>query len=154
MLICAVKGNEEFWKWLEGKDLEEYYWQNRFNVFPTTDTEYEFIVNKLKQYNNYMALITLFCMQLHQNKKYRVKTEDVIDALIKPINNNEETLNNMDQYHIQRLLEFLQKQPDTDDQTMFQLEIMYFDLFDGILQAFVFMLLTTLYISEEVEIEE
>ena len=130
LLICAVKGNEEFWKWLEGKDLEEYYWQNRFNVFPTTDTEYEFIVNKLKQYNNYMALITLFCMQLHQNKKYRVKTEDVIDALIKPINNNEETLNNMDQYHIQRLLEFLQKQPDTDDQTMFQLEIMYFDLFD------------------------
>ena len=31
---------------------------------------------------------------------------------------------------------------------------MYFDLFDGILQAFVFMLLTTLYISEEVEVEE
>lgn len=30
---------------------------------------------------------------------------------------------------------------------------MYFDLFDGILQAFVFILLTTLYISEEVETE-
>ena len=31
---------------------------------------------------------------------------------------------------------------------------MYFDLFDGALQAFVFVLLTALYISEETEIEE
>jgi len=31
---------------------------------------------------------------------------------------------------------------------------MYFDLFDGILQAFVFVLLTTLYVSEEVKEEE
>ena len=30
---------------------------------------------------------------------------------------------------------------------------LYFDLFDGILQAFIFVLLTTLYISEEVEEE-
>jgi len=31
---------------------------------------------------------------------------------------------------------------------------LYFDLFDGGLQTYVFVLLTTLYISEEVEVEE
>ena len=31
---------------------------------------------------------------------------------------------------------------------------LYFDLFDGLLQAFVFVLLTSLYISEEVEDKE
>ena len=30
---------------------------------------------------------------------------------------------------------------------------LYFDLFDGLLQAFIFMFLTTLYIAEEVEEE-
>ena len=34
------------------------------------------------------------------------------------------------------------------------LACLYFDLFDGGLQAFVFVLLTTLYVSEAIEVEE
>lgn len=132
LLICSVKGNEVFWKWLEEKNLSKLYWEKINNIWPETDKEYEFSVDKLKIHNNLIPLITMFTIQKHNKRQDRIKTSDLIDILILMSDNSNKYINGAtDWYHITELFKLLQNRSDVDEQTMFRLEITYFELFDG-----------------------
>lgn len=127
-LICTVRGTEEYWNWLESKGLSEEYWKNVSNIWPNNDREYNIAISKLKEFKKYSELATLLVIQSH--KQVAVKTEDIIYSL-SGILKSSKMLNNMDWHHIEALFHILYKRSDVDEQVMFNLELSYFDLFDG-----------------------
>lgn len=128
-LICTVKGNEAYWEWVEKKGFSELYWKNTGAIWPNTDKEYDIAISKLKEFRKFPELATLLAMQ--NRRQSRVRTEDIVDLLFGIAESSKEQLNNMDWYHIQELFKILHKRSDIDEKIMFNLEINYFELFDG-----------------------
>ena len=128
-LIGTVKGNEAYWEWVDEKGFSEFYWKNTGTIWPNTDKEYDIAISKLKEFKKFPELATLLAMQTR--RQGRVRTEDIVELLFGIAESSKEPLNNMDWYHIQELFKILYKRPDIDEQIMFNLEINYFELFDG-----------------------
>lgn len=128
-LICTVKGNEAYWEWVEEQGFSEFYWKNIGVVWPNNDKEYDIAISKLKEFRKFSELATLLAMQ--NRRQSRVRTADIVDLLFGIAESSKKQLNTMDWYHIQVLFKILHERSDIDEQIMFNLEINYFELFDG-----------------------
>lgn len=128
-LTNAVNGNEEYWNWLAMHGLSAFYWKNINFLWPRTEKEYIIAVSELKKAENFVALVRLISMRYQ--RKQSINPIDVMDTLFGIARTNKKGLNAMGGYYIQNAFRSLYEKSNIDETALFNLELIYFDLFDG-----------------------
>lgn len=135
LLLCSVISNKSFLDWIEKNELSELYWKNIDNILcDETDEYYETAIKKLSAFGNYVPMLSLMSQKVHSNRLDRIKTSDIVRVLKGIASSEQKTISeptvDMIHYNIETLFKILQARTDVDEQTLIQLEMMHFELFN------------------------
>ncbi|MBP5534471.1 MAG: hypothetical protein J6Y03_03085 [Alphaproteobacteria bacterium] len=132
ILLCSIRKGREYWDWLNEKGQADLYWKNVQSIYTSSDEEYEFAMQKLRQTDNYACMFHLIIMQKYGSRVDKIKTDDIIFILKGALEKQDVIRDVISSHHLPDLFKILQDRVDIDVEmdVLFQLELAYFPLFD------------------------
>lgn len=128
-LLCALPFDKNAWDratQLLGKNEKEYWENTRANTYQTDDN-IEYALSKLLEYGRPNAVIEGLSRRLFEQKD--INPELACEALLALVQ-SENQAERSDSYQITQIIKSLQKNGDTDEDKLFQVEWAYVSLLD------------------------
>ncbi len=129
-LLVYLPFDTPTWKrvteWLN--DSESLYWQSVPVDIHQADSDPLIAIDKFLDVSRPHAAIR--CLYYRLFKKYPLDIDRTVKALLDAVN-SPETVDNMDVYHIQQLIEALQNNSETDQDDLFSIEWAYLQILDS-----------------------
>ena len=131
-LLCSIRKSREYWDWLNEKGLSDLYWKNVQSIYTSSDEEYDFVIQKLRQADNRVCMFHLIITQRYGSREDKIKTDDIIFVLNGALEKQDFIRDVISSHHLSDLFKILQDRVDVDVgwDVLLQLELAYFPLFD------------------------
>lgn len=120
-ILLNLSPSPELWKWIETNHLEHLYWSKKIFRGDFSASKLDFIIPKLKQYNNTDSLLEI----VFYNKN-TINTKEIIDALILYTGEHHLQLAN---YYITELFDILYAN-NVEQDLLIKLEMKYLKILD------------------------
>ncbi len=132
-LLCSIRKSRDYWNWLNEKGQSDLYWKNVQTIYTSSDEDYDFAIQKLKQAENYASMLHLIIMQKYNSREDKIKTDDIVFVLKGALEKPDVIRDVINSHHLPDLFKILQDRIDIDVEwdVLFQLELAYFPLFDN-----------------------
>ena len=132
ILLCSIRKGRDYWNWLNEKGLADLYWKNVQSIYISSDEDYEFAMQKLRQTDNYVPMLHLIITQKYGSHGDKIKTDDIIFVLKGALEKQDVIRDVISSNHLPDLFKLLQDRVgiDVEWDVLFQLELAYFPLFD------------------------
>ncbi|MFP4846736.1 hypothetical protein [Winogradskyella sp. PE311] len=133
LFLLALSPNVQLWKFIEtlnNKNIEEYYWQNKYDWVPPDEESFKYAISKFLQYDRTIAVLNHLG---HPERVKKYETTDIIKLLrdakitdfVNPTNSRLHT------WSIQNIFSELDSRADIVEDEIAVLELKYlFDLND------------------------
>lgn len=129
--LLALSSDIDLWKYIESldnKELEKYYWQNRYEWVPPKEECFRYAVSKFLHYDRTVAVLNHLG---HPERVKKYETSEIVDILEKVKINDFSNPSNMrlHNWSIQNIFLELDSRKNIDEDKIATLEIKYlFDL--------------------------
>lgn len=120
-ILLNLTSSPELWKWIEVNHFEHLYWSKKTFRGDFSASKLDFIISKLKQYNNTDSLLEIVF-----DNKNTINTKEIIDALI--LYTGERHLQ-LSSYYITELFDILYAN-NVEQDLLIKLEIKYLKILD------------------------
>lgn len=120
-ILLNLSSSPELWKWIETNHLEHLYWSKKIFRGDFSASKLDFIIPKLKQYNNTDSLLEI----VFYNKN-TINTKEIVDALILYTGEHHLQLAN---YYITELFDILYAN-NVEQDLLIKLEMKYLKILD------------------------
>ncbi len=120
-ILLNLSSSPELWKWIETNHLENLYWSKKIFRGDFSASKLDFIIPRLKQYNNTDSLLEI----VFYNKN-TINTKEIVDALI--LYTGEHHLQ-LSSYYITELFDILYAN-NVEQDLLIKLEMKYLKILD------------------------